>query len=240
MRRTMHRTMHRIHADAARGILFLIAAASLTSGAAAMPPMGGEMKHIEVMLEDTSIHLMLEDPGPLTLQSYGEEYEGPAAVLNGTAFNSQYGWMAGGFWTLPPGGTVWVEQIDATPGLRCYEAMTFLPIFGTEGSSPLWQWSGIMVHNWYAASVPGAYEATYRVFVADRKGIPLPDYMPAEVTLTWIFDGVAGDLDGDGGVGASDLAILLGAWGTLDPRADLNGDGTVNAADLAQLLGAWG
>lgn len=232
--------MQRTLSGAACGALPFIAAALLTSGAAAMPPMGGEMKHIEVMLEDNSILLMLEDPGPLVLQSYGEEYDGPAAVLNGAAFNSQYGWMAGGFWTLPQGGTVWVEQLDATPGLRCYEAMTYLPIFGTEGSSPLWQWSGIMVHNWYAASVPGAYEATYRVFVADGKGIPMPDYTPAVVTLTWIFNGKAGDLDGNGSVGASDLAILLGAWGTSDPRADLNGDGTVNAADLALLLGAWG
>lgn len=47
------------------------------------------------------------------------------------------------------------------------------------------------------------------------------------------------DLDGDGVVGASDLAALLGAWGGAGP-ADVNGDGSVNAADLAALLGAWG
>ncbi len=51
----------------------------------------------------------------------------------------------------------------------------------------------------------------------------------------------AGDLDGDGNVGASDLAMLLGSWGPC-PRcpADFNGDAVVDAADLAQLLGAWG
>ena len=49
------------------------------------------------------------------------------------------------------------------------------------------------------------------------------------------------DLDGDGFVGASDLAILLGSWGPCDGcPADFDGDGDVNAADLAQLLGAWG
>ncbi len=49
------------------------------------------------------------------------------------------------------------------------------------------------------------------------------------------------DLDGDGDVGASDLAILLGSWGPCEGcPADFNGDGIVNAADLAQLLGAWG
>ncbi|MBL9118495.1 MAG: hypothetical protein JNL80_01105 [Phycisphaerae bacterium] len=47
------------------------------------------------------------------------------------------------------------------------------------------------------------------------------------------------DLDRDGSVGPTDLAILLGAWGTTGP-GDFNGDGTVGASDLAELLGAWG
>lgn len=49
-----------------------------------------------------------------------------------------------------------------------------------------------------------------------------------------------GDLDGNGVVNASDLAILLGAWGPCDAcSADLNASGAVDAADLAILLGAW-
>ncbi|MFO0829027.1 MAG: hypothetical protein U0572_12880 [Phycisphaerales bacterium] len=47
-----------------------------------------------------------------------------------------------------------------------------------------------------------------------------------------------GDLNGDAAVDANDLAILLGAWGTVD--ADLDGDGTTGATDLAIVLGAWG
>jgi hypothetical protein len=47
------------------------------------------------------------------------------------------------------------------------------------------------------------------------------------------------DLDGDGAVGAADLAILLGQWGG-PGSGDLDGDGSVGAADLAVLLGAWG
>jgi subtilisin family serine protease len=46
------------------------------------------------------------------------------------------------------------------------------------------------------------------------------------------------DLDGNGEIGATDLGILLGAWG--GPDADLNGSGTTGAEDLAILLGAWG
>ncbi len=51
--------------------------------------------------------------------------------------------------------------------------------------------------------------------------------------------GVLGDLDGDGSVGATDLALLLGQWGT-EGSADLDGNGSVGASDLAILLGAWG
>jgi hypothetical protein len=65
------------------------------------------------------------------------------------------------------------------------------------------------------------------------------------VLLRAVPSGLAGDLDGDGMVGASDLAILLGAWCTeaaasCDPIADLNCDGLVNAADLSTLLANWG
>lgn len=48
------------------------------------------------------------------------------------------------------------------------------------------------------------------------------------------------DLDGDGSVGSSDLAALLGAWGAPGGPADITGDGGVGAADLAAMLGAWG
>ncbi|MBL9121698.1 MAG: right-handed parallel beta-helix repeat-containing protein [Phycisphaerae bacterium] len=49
----------------------------------------------------------------------------------------------------------------------------------------------------------------------------------------------SGDIDCDGDVDATDLALLLGGWGTDDPDADLDGDGVVAASDLAVLLGAW-
>ena len=48
-----------------------------------------------------------------------------------------------------------------------------------------------------------------------------------------------GDLDGDGAVGAADLAVLLSEWGATG-LADLNLDGAVNAADLSILLSRWG
>ncbi len=51
-----------------------------------------------------------------------------------------------------------------------------------------------------------------------------------------------GDLDGDGSVNATDLAILLGSWGPCTASccsADLDGNGDVGASDLAILLGGW-
>lgn len=50
---------------------------------------------------------------------------------------------------------------------------------------------------------------------------------------------IAGDLNDDGHVGATDLAIFLGLWGSSGPDGDLDGDGSVGPADLAMLLGAW-
>jgi len=48
------------------------------------------------------------------------------------------------------------------------------------------------------------------------------------------------DIDCSGHVDATDLAILIGAWGTALCEADLNDDGAVDAQDLAMLLGLWG
>ncbi len=53
------------------------------------------------------------------------------------------------------------------------------------------------------------------------------------------------DSNGDGTVGAFDLAVLLGNWGPLGVGSDVrcldaNGDGLIGAFDLAHLLGNWG
>ncbi len=49
-----------------------------------------------------------------------------------------------------------------------------------------------------------------------------------------------GDANDDGIVDATDLSLLLGAWGSTSDAGDLDQDGTVDASDLAALLGAWG
>lgn len=61
--------------------------------------------------------------------------------------------------------------------------------------------------------------------------------------LTIVAPRPAGDLDGDGTVGPSDLTVLLGNWGATGKPGtvlgDLDGDGSVGAADLTLLLGSW-
>jgi len=50
-----------------------------------------------------------------------------------------------------------------------------------------------------------------------------------------------GDFNLDGIIDGTDLAFVLGAWGTLGSHpADLNGDGIVFGEDLAFILAAWG
>jgi hypothetical protein len=55
-----------------------------------------------------------------------------------------------------------------------------------------------------------------------------------------------GDLDGDGDIDLSDLAELLGAYGTclgdpfFNPVADFDDSGCIGLSDLAALLGNYG
>jgi hypothetical protein len=53
------------------------------------------------------------------------------------------------------------------------------------------------------------------------------------------------DIDFDGVIGAADLALVLGAWGSCPTTicscsADANVDGIVDGADIAVVIGAWG
>jgi len=57
--------------------------------------------------------------------------------------------------------------------------------------------------------------------------------------ITYAVTPTGPDLDGDGVVGGSDLAVLLGAWGG-SGAADLDGNGVVDGGDLAIVLGSWG
>lgn len=82
-------------------------------------------------------------------------------------------------------------------------------------------------------------DGRYCLFMATREAA-LPGVDPCQWTLRRRFGPAFGaDIDHDGVVGAPDLAILLGAWGSDDLNADLDGNGVVEAMDLAAVLAAW-
>jgi hypothetical protein len=120
--------------------------------------------------------------------------QAPYAVLNGKAYNSQYGWNVGGFFSIPPGAAIWMEQVAASPGLEVYQDWgphgSFDPIFGTGGSAPLWKWSGVMLHNTYAIRAPivGRLHADYHIYFGDAdtgSRIGFEDFADTTVRLEW-------------------------------------------------------
>jgi hypothetical protein len=189
------------------------------------------------------------------LRNYGETYMGNASVLNGTMYNAQYGWMVEGFWSPPPGSSIWIEQTSATAGLMAYSGGTmmnqgtFAPIFGTAGSSPRIMWDGRMLHNWYAVTSPGRYSATYRIYFGDGNGVATPGYDAGEVVLRWIAGCLADTDNGtgtgtpDGGVTIDDLLYYLSVYEQGATAADMDDgsgtgtpDGGVTIDDLLYFL----
>ena len=72
---------------------------------------------------------------------------------------------------------------------------------------------------------------------------PFDGRFALEVTR-WLLDKsestLIGDVDGDGRVNASDLGLLLAAWGRCpECPADLDGDDLVGGGDLGGLIAAW-
>jgi hypothetical protein len=232
-----------------RTTLASITSLLLTAPALAQSPrMGGPMKHIMVGFDGSSLHAMV-DPAvakPL-MQNYGETYAGGAAVLNGTMYNAQYGWMIEGLWQAPEGSSLWIEQIDATTGLLAYRGGTmmnpgsFTPIFSTSGSSPRINWSGTMMHNWYATQRTGDHAATYRVYFGDAAGVPVAGFGAGEVTLTWtaVAPACPADFNRDAAVTVQDIFDFLAGFFAGDMRADFNGSGTLSVQDIFDFLAAF-
>jgi hypothetical protein len=91
------------------------------------------------------------------------------------------------------------------------------------------------VRNFYGREMTFAEAAYSAIPGLSWANTPIGDPLARVVLLP---AGTPEDLSGDGFVDATDLAVLIGAWGT--SSADLDGDGVVGAADLALLIGAWG
>jgi hypothetical protein len=126
------------------------------------------------------------DPGykpVLTGEPPGNTFVGTWSLLNGQAYNMEYGWDNAA-WNFHDDQYVWIELLSHTPGLATYgdEAVT---LFQNDGDQ--WNFSGGMVHNVYAIPAQQRDDvfATYRVFVGGPTGIPDLTIIPAEVALHW-------------------------------------------------------
>ncbi|MGA1224526.1 MAG: hypothetical protein ACO31E_08170 [Phycisphaerales bacterium] len=110
------------------------------------------------------------------------------------------------------------------------------PDFATKPNGNALRFSTIY-NFWFDSNVPPtAGNATLGLFKPGKSGDANSIAIATEVPSS---AGDPADLNGDGAVGADDLAILLGNWGG-SGTGDIDGDGVVGPADLALLLGSWG
>ncbi len=255
--------MFHLHTQTSMGrpiVLALCALLLLSSGAHGQT-LGGFMSHVNIGVSGGQVLVFKDDPSIVPNMIGPDAFDAPFSVLNGKGYNAQFGWTALFPFDLQ-GDLIWIELLDQTPGLQSFQGgfasnaggtglpdpgdQPMAPIFGTFGSPNIWNWSGSMTHNWYAATEPGDYSATYQVYVGDSLGVTNNAYTPAQVTFefTNTHQQLLGDLNTDGFVGIDDLNTVLGNWNQNtqqgDPlTGDPSGDGFVGIDDLNTVLGNW-
>ncbi len=224
-----------------------------------LPQMGGgsvsqenaPMKHADIIFINSAAPLLavgidhsINTP-KLRELSIPDEFDlsEPWSVLAGKAYNYQYGWNPAGFINLPSNTSIWIEQTDASPELEVYDrspnTLSYDPIFGTDGSSLRWRWTGFMTHNAYAVANPSSsnYYANYKVYLGNTQtGDPLAGYNSTDVTFEFQFDlPLAGDFNQDGVVTEADYSTWVDQYGLngADLSADGNHDQLVDAADYS-------
>ena len=158
------------------------------------------------------------------------------------------------------------EGIDGGVPYRWSYATGYQPIVGGVGQvyasnfdgSLLLMGSGVWVagrgyvplRNW---SAEHGFELTtdwnFQPFGMTEDGLTITGYAIRPTDFAWspfVLDlhptplPCPADLDGNGEVGAPDIASLLSQWGSFGGSADLDGDGQVASSDIAVLLSAWG
>ena len=174
-----------------------IAAATTTATAGLPNAHTWPMEHIMISMNAGNAlhaHVATSATNPIELLRFeGETYDNNASALEDTYYSDQYGWVLDGIVDPGFGNSIWIEMTSQSAGLETYEGgrrmmigdQSFNSIFGTDGSSDSWQWSGMMTHNWYAAAQLGDYEATYSIYVGDSAGNSVSGYEATSVTLNF-------------------------------------------------------
>jgi len=152
------------------------------------------------------------------------------------------GWPLPGQFVSPlavtPDGRVWMQYdsdyLTAQRGLCWYDGTNVGVFPAPPGGEP--QWGGVphaQIEDLEVRLIPGGYELWMSCV---SRGIAVLTVMLSP----------AGDVNGDGHVDLSDLALLLGAFGScsgepeFNPAADFDQSGCVELGDLATLLSNFG
>lgn len=142
-------------------------------------------------------------------------------------------------WLSVPAGGLWTLSTASDEGSRITVGSTV--VVDHDGVHEFTERSGSI------ALAAGLHAITIDYF--ERTG-------PAGLVVSWQGPGVAkqvipaahfyrggsnlaADLDNDGSVNGSDIALILDNWGVPNSPYDLTGDGVVTGADLAAVLFAW-
>lgn len=177
----------------------------MTSGLGAV---GNGMVHVEVAVQNNAVSAHLrymggaDASGVRLTAMLGGPYDDPYGVLEGVAFNAQYGWLEDqsiGFTPIDIALDEFIAiellGVDGPGAVAIFEGgtgmemngagHTMAPIHETDGSSAVWMWDDgfAMQHNWYTFSAPGDYDLSFRVYVADSEGVAVNGYSDAGITL---------------------------------------------------------
>lgn len=116
----------------------------------------------------------------------------------GLSFSRRYGFVMGTMSDpLPAGTAIWIRKVSLSPGLMAWRfrgnPKTWEPIFGTEGSSDVYQWDSTMFHPTFAAEVgTNTFTAVFDAYlVSSASGEPLPNGStgPFALAFTNMLDG---------------------------------------------------
>lgn len=167
-------------------------------------PMQGPMVHVGIKYADHGhgphfhIHIdpIIPTLTPLSISHPGDNFDPEHPWFTdldpsqeGRAFNRQYGFVLDSdSEPLPTGYGIWLRQISATPGLEVFRYRatppTWIPIFGTDGSSDLFAWNLSMFHPAYTAPAgSGTHTAVYEAILVDAQGNPTN--VREQFTLHW-------------------------------------------------------